>query len=185
VALRPTLSRGLPLSSDGAVMAPTSRGEQEVCQGRIPCVGAGTQGVQAPVDGTREREGSTDPAKRDHAGQPIRDLTRASADLATATSRVHHGGAEPVSGHDKACTCELCLNSTFDALDKIRLAAEIQASWHHWTSDERGPYLGWRPWLPVIPWNSWFIWFAGDAPRRAMTRAKVEVLLEAQRLIAS
>ena len=45
-----------------------------MCQGRIPCVGAGTRGVQAPVGGTREREGSTDPAKRDHAGQPIRDL---------------------------------------------------------------------------------------------------------------
>jgi hypothetical protein len=74
VALRPTLSRGLPLSSDGAAMAPSSRGRQEVCQGRIPRVGAGIRGVQAPVGGTREREGSTDPAKRDYTGQPIRDL---------------------------------------------------------------------------------------------------------------
>jgi hypothetical protein len=90
--------------------------------------------------------------------------------------------------HDRDCCCRQCLLVLADAVDEIAtmaLAAQIQASWEGWPVDAIGPYAGYQPWLPVIPTNAWLLWFARDDwPRRQLIIAKVEVLNEAQRLIA-
>jgi hypothetical protein len=84
--------------------------------------------------------------------------------------------------HDKDCCCARCLGEIadlFDRIEKVRLAGEIQASWHRIPIDENGPYAGYQPWLPVIPRNSWFAWFAEhDAPRRQIIRDLVLASLQ-------
>jgi hypothetical protein len=71
----------------------------------------------------------------------------------------------------------------FDAMEKMAIAAQIQASWYGWPIDENGPCLGYQPWLPVIPWSGWRVQFMQDAPRRALILAQAAVLLEAQELL--
>jgi hypothetical protein len=64
VALRPTLSRGLPLSSDGAAGA-LGVGESKRCaKDRLPVVGAAEMGLRESVRCERERARPTYPAKR-------------------------------------------------------------------------------------------------------------------------
>ena len=71
-------------------------------------------------------------------------------------------------------------------MERTALAWEIEASWRGWSlDDEYGPYAGYLPWLPMIPVSAWFLQFRQDAGRRALIRAQVEVVLEAQRLIGA
>jgi hypothetical protein len=64
VALRPTLSRGLPLSSDGASRAPTWEGSKRCARDGISVVVAAKMGFRGSVGGEGKRAGPTYPAKR-------------------------------------------------------------------------------------------------------------------------
>jgi hypothetical protein len=70
VALRPTLSRGLPLSSDGAAGA-LGVGESKRCaKDRLPVVGAAEMGLRESVCCERGRVGLTYMAEKSEAFSP-------------------------------------------------------------------------------------------------------------------
>src|SRR2546427_1368368 len=70
VALRPTLSRGLPLSSDGAAGA-LGVGESKRCaKDRLPVVGAAEMGLRESVRCERGRVGLTYLAEKSGAVSP-------------------------------------------------------------------------------------------------------------------
>jgi hypothetical protein len=80
--------------------------------------------------------------------------------------------------HEKACICVQCLDSlaaAVDELEKMAMAAQIQASWHGWNLDEQPQWAGHDPSLPTVPQCSWHLWFAqDDLPRRQLILAKVD-----------
>ena len=91
-----------------------------------------------------------------------------------------------MSDHGHGCVCQDCLSDAFDAIDameKMALTVQIQASWHGWCLEEPSRWAGHDHALPEVPTSTWHRQFMDDAPRREMIRVKVEVWLEAQQLL--
>src|ERR671922_2863445 len=67
VALRPTLSRGLPLSSDGAAGAPGAGESKRCARDRLPIMAAAEMGLRGSACGEKCRVGITYLAEKSEA----------------------------------------------------------------------------------------------------------------------
>jgi hypothetical protein len=91
-----------------------------------------------------------------------------------------------MTGHEKSCMCDACLNRLADIVDELATLAidmQIKAAWRGWNLDEQPQWAGHDWSLPTVPQQSWHAWFEmQDRPRRELVLAQVTLLLEAEQL---